>query len=176
MIKFPYDADKARNVTQWLLKRHVQLDHIKVLKLVVLADLEHLARYGRPIVGGPYFALEHGPVASELYDDLKLGASGGLGTEAISVGSYVVRSLAELDEDYLSESDLEVLSEIEAKYGAWDSYRLSKLTHSLDAWKKNYKGNNGSYRIPYEDFVQEKLDETARSLLADDQEAERVLG
>lgn len=176
MIEFPYDAEKARNATLWLLKRHARLDHIKVLKLILLADLEHLARYGRPIVGGSYYALEHGPVASELYDDLKLGAPGGLGTEPVSVGSYIIRATAEPDEDYLSESDLEVLNEIEAKYGTWDSYRLSNFTHSLDAWAKNYKGNNGAYPIAYEDFLQEKLDENTRSIVEDDQEAERVLG
>ncbi|MGD0679946.1 MAG: Panacea domain-containing protein, partial [Polyangiaceae bacterium] len=72
MIEFEYDEERARHATLWLLQEHGTLDHIKLLKLVVLADVEHLKRYGRPIVGGEYFAMEHGPVASQLYDELKL--------------------------------------------------------------------------------------------------------
>jgi uncharacterized phage-associated protein len=171
-MEFAYDAERAHNATLWLLKRHGALDHIKVLKLVVLADLEHLARYGRPIVGGEYFAMEHGPVASELYDELKLGTVAG--TEAVN--SYLLRAVAEPDEDQLSETDLEVLQEINEKFGAWDRYRLSDFTHTLNAWKKNYKGNRGSYRIPYEDLLQERLDGDMLALVRDAQRGELILG
>jgi uncharacterized phage-associated protein len=172
MIDFAYDAERAHNVALWLLKRHGHLEHIKLLKLVVLADLEHLAKYGRPIVGGQYFAMEHGPVASELYDDLKMGIEG---TAPISVGSYVVKAVVEPDEDYLSETDLEVLKQIDDQFGAWDVYRLSDYTHT-DAWKKNYKGNNGAYPIPYEDFLRERLDANSLAIVRDSQEGERILG
>lgn len=172
---FDYDAERACNATRWLLKRHGgRLDWIKILKLIVLADLEHLRRYGRPIVGGPYFAMEHGPVASELYDALKMGSLDGV--EHISIGSYISKATAEPDEEQMSESDLEVLKHIDEQYGTWDPFRLSDFTHKLDAWKKNYKGNSGSYPIPYDDLLKEILDEETRAVVLDTREAERILG
>jgi len=175
MIEFGYDTDRAQNATLWLLKQHGPLDHIKLLKLVLLADLEHLARYGRPIVGGQYFAMEHGPVASELYDELKLRQIHG----TTAVNDFTLRGVEDPNEDHLSETDLEVLREINEKFGAWDRYRLSDFTHTLEAWKKNYKGEAGgkrSYRIPYEDLLQERLDEDMLALVIDAQHGEQILG
>jgi uncharacterized phage-associated protein len=175
MIEFAYDQERARHATLWLLKQHGALDHIKLLKLVLLADLEHLARYGRPIVGGEYFAMEHGPVASILYDELKLRSV--LGTAAVN--DFTLRGVEEPNEDYLAETDLEVLREINERFGAWDRYRLSDYTHTLEAWKKNYKGEAGgkkAYPIPYEDLLEERLDGEMLSLVRDAQRGERILG
>jgi uncharacterized phage-associated protein len=182
--EFPYDAERARHATLWLLKRHGHLEHIKILKLVVLADLEHLARYGRPVVGGKYFAMVHGPVASELYDDLKMNSLVGVVQTTPTIG-YVVTAVQEADEDYLSETDLEVLNEINTKFGNWDTYRLSEYTHKLEFWKKHWKPyTNGSYRIPYADMLREQLKDDLltldfddiRALIYENLQAEHALG
>jgi uncharacterized phage-associated protein len=184
MIEFVYDEERARHSTLWLLKQHGPLDHIKLLKLILLADLEHLKRYGRPIAGGPYFAMEHGPVSSELFDDLKLlsaspSASKLSGTEAVN--DFTLRALVEPNEDYLSETDLEVLRYVNEVYGGWDRYRLSTETHKLSAWIKNYKGptsdgRDAAYPIPYDDFMADVLDKTMAAIVADAQDGERILG
>ena len=68
-IRFKYDADKAGQAILWLLHRHGgSMDKLKLIKLFFYADRLHLLRYGRPIVGGHYFAMNFGPVSSELKD------------------------------------------------------------------------------------------------------------
>jgi len=169
MSHFTYDEDRARHATLWLLKRHGALDHIKLLKLVFLADVEHLRKYGRPVVGGEYFAMEHGPVASEL----KLARI--IGTAAVN--DFTLRGVEEPDEDQLSETDLEILRDVNERYGAWDRYRLSNYTHQFEAWKRNWKQDDDrrSFPIPYDDILREVADEM-RDLVKDSQDAERALG
>jgi uncharacterized phage-associated protein len=174
MITFEYDEERARHATLWLLKQHGTLDHIKLLKLVFLADLRHLAAYGRPIVGGPYFAMEHGPVASELYDELKLRSISG----TTAVNDYLLRGVEEPNEDYLSQSDVEILRAVNEEFGARDRYVLSDLTHKYEAWRKNYLGEAGgkkAYPIPYEDLLAE-AEQSVRDLVDDTQRAQRALG
>jgi len=174
MIDLEYDADRARHATLWLLKQHGTLDHIKLLKLVFLADVEHLSRYGRPIVGGAYFAMEHGPVASELYDELKLRRIPG----TAAVTDFMLRGVEEPNEDHLSETDVEVLRDVNERYGTWDRYRLSNHTHTFEAWKQNWQedGEKGAYPIPYDDILREKASDEMKELVKDSQNAERVLG
>jgi uncharacterized phage-associated protein len=173
MIEFAYDEERAHNAILWFLKRHGQLDRLKLIKLVALADLMHLTKYGRPIAGGRYFAMQHGLVGSELYDELKIGMAG-----TTNVSDRFVRAVSEPDEEYLSETDLEVLEAIETKYGAWDAFRLADETH-VPAWRKNWRGDAGgrkSYQVPYEDLLQGLADENVVALVEDAQDAERVLG
>ena len=173
-IRFTYDPARAKQAALWLLNQHGGiLDRIKLIKLVFLADRTHLARYGRPIVGGKYCAMEHGPVASEFYNAIKDNQIDGAQPEGVRV-----RSVQKVDEDYLSETDLEVLRETNNEFGAWDTFRLRDLTHRFVAWEKNYKGENSSYPLPYEDFFADLPDEQRGmlDLITETQEAEKALG
>lgn len=172
-MHFEYDRDKAEQVALWLLNRHGgKLDRIKLIKLIFIADRAHLAKYGRPVVGGRYAAMPHGPVASEFYNDIKeenFEHIGGQGYSVIAAGMA--------DEDYLSETDVEVLTLVDRQYGSWDTFRLRDFTHKR-AWEKNYPGGGSSRTLPYEDFF-EDLPHEARKILPvieESQEAERVLG
>ena len=42
-----------------------------ILKLLFFAEVDHLNRYGRPIVGDRYYARQWGPVPETTYDLLK---------------------------------------------------------------------------------------------------------
>lgn len=184
-IEFPYDEDRATHATRWLLKRHGRLDWLKLIKLIVISDVRHLLKYGRPIVGGRYFAMRHGPVQSEFYDDLKLDRI--VGTRRAN--DHFVEFVEQPDEDCLSETDLEVLHEVEHEYGNRDAYRLSDLTHELESWRRHGVDGNASVPMSYGDFFSEDRPsalellglenaEQARALLElveDGQEAERAL-
>lgn len=173
-IRFGYDPERASHASLWLLTRHDgKLDKLKLVKLLFLSDRLHLARYGRPVVGGDYSAMPHGPVASDFLNALNACEVDGLETG----DGYAVRATAAADEDYLSESDIEVLTEINRAFGAKDAWTLRNLTHQLKAWKSNYPGNNSSARLPYEDFF-EDLDPEYGDILGvilDDQEATAIL-
>ena len=166
-IRFPYDPQKAKQAVLWFLRRHGdKMDKMKLVKLIFLGDRLHLQKYGRPIVGGPYCAMHHGPVASLLLDDLKATASlSALGCE-VRHGRDVIAQGA-VDEDQLSESDLEVLKHIDEEYGDRDTYVLRDWTHELEAWQKNYPDPQAktSHPLPYEDFFLD-LPRQEREMLA----------
>ena len=175
LITFAYDGARASHAARWLMSRHGgTLDRIKLIKLVFLADRLHLARYGRPIVGGRYCAMAHGPVASELYDAIKEGKLSGV---AEPIPPKLELS-AMADEDCLAESDVEVLKEINDQYGPWDTFRLRDLTHRFVAWSKNHKGDKSSYPLPYEHFFDDlpAEDREMLDLIRETQEAEEALG
>lgn len=52
------------------------LTQYDIVKTIFVADISHLATYGRPITYDNYYAMEHGPVPSEAYDMLKEGYRG----------------------------------------------------------------------------------------------------
>ena len=66
-IKFPFKPDRASQSILGLLHRHGgSMDKLKLIKIIFLADREHLVKYGRPIVGGNYVAMDLGLVSSSL--------------------------------------------------------------------------------------------------------------
>jgi uncharacterized phage-associated protein len=173
-ITFKYERDKAKHAVLWLLHRHGgSLDKMKLLKLVFFADREHLAEHARPIVGGTYVAMPHGPVPSELYDDIK-AAGRTIDWLGVDVVKIVARELP--DEDMLSESDIEVLEAIDRTYGRYDSFSLRNLTHQLKAWRQAYPDDGSSHPLPYEAFFDDLPDRSdVLAVIEEDQENERMV-
>ena len=168
-ISFPYDRNKAVQTVLWLLDQHGgKMDKLKLVKLLFYADREHLARYRRPITGGNYVAMPHGPASSELLDDLKGASSEGILPFSVEGGRRVITN-ERYDEDELSESDIEVLKYVNAKYGPIGTYRLRDRTHRLEAWKQNYHEDT-SRALPYEDFFLDLDDDSVLEAIQEDQE------
>ena len=182
-ISYPFEAEKAANTVLWLLHQHGgRLSVLKLVKLIFFADRLHLIRYGRPIFGGRYSALPHGPVPSELYETM---SKAGDATKDYRRVGYDLEALNSYNEEYLAESDLEVLSEINKALGSKDKWALRDLSHELKPWKNNFKADGEdpreSFAIPYEDFFADfppekmqmleimKEDEAARASIRDDQ-------
>ena len=142
-LEFPYEKDRAHNAALWLLHRHgMQLDLMKMLKLVFLADLKHLLTFERPIVGGTYKAMTFGPVAHELYNDMKADFS------FVFDPPYTIKAASPVNEAFLSESDINALRSVDDTYGSMDGFALSAITHKFSLWA-NHRVNAP---IPYEDF------------------------
>ncbi len=175
-ITFRFNHTKAYQAALWFLYRHGgALDKLMVIKLIFFADRWHLAKYGRPIVGGRYCAMQWGPVCSELLDDMKKIEGGK--DAPISVRGVEVTARASLNEEVLSESDIEALKATEEEYGAYNTFGLSNITHSLKAWRKNYPGHNKktSRTLPYEDFFLDLDDDAMLEIIREDQEARDLL-
>jgi uncharacterized phage-associated protein len=176
-IIFDYKKAKATQAILWLLHKHGgSMDKLKLVKLIFYADREHLARYGRPIVGGSYVAMQHGPVSSDLLNRLNEATpqSGSLFT----IDDYRILANSFVDEDKLSESDIEVLTNVNNEYGRYDSFTLCDITHKLKAWDKNYpdKNSNTSNPLPYEDFFLDLKDDSILDIIRDNQESWAELG
>ncbi|MGO8674776.1 MAG: Panacea domain-containing protein [Limisphaerales bacterium] len=72
MNEFPYNPVRATQAAAWLVSRAGgKMNVIRLSKLLYIADREALRRWGRPIIGGDYASMEHGPVISQVVDCLK---------------------------------------------------------------------------------------------------------
>lgn len=116
----------------------------KISKMFWYADKLHLERYGFVLSADTYHALADGPVPSLIYDILKV-AKGikqfvpGVDTESVREALSVqadgrtVQSCRAPNTDYLSETELECLSDAIAAHGHKSFGTLSNETHDA-AW------------------------------------------
>src|SRR5262245_1230943 len=64
-----FDYQKATQALNYLAKKeHGQIDKLKAMKLIWIAERYHLRNYGRLIINDKYFAMDKGPVASGVKD------------------------------------------------------------------------------------------------------------
>jgi uncharacterized phage-associated protein len=155
-----FDERRAAEAAAFLLFRAGgRLPLIKLVKLMYLAERLSLQRYGEPLTGDRLVSMPNGPVLSMTYDYIN-GAlpsvEGGWETWVSDRAGHVValrdeskiRS-PEQDLQRLSDSDLEVLSEVWDQFGHWDRWALVRYTHS-DACPEWEDPEGSSRPISYE--------------------------
>lgn len=135
-----FNERKAAQAAAYLLNRAGgRLELIVLLKLLYLAERLHYQQYGEPLTGDRLVSMPHGPVLSLTYDHMKgaLRSVHGGWDDWVNAREGNVLSLCagvqitEAALDWLSESDIESLSEIWNKYGSWPKWRLVDFTHTL---------------------------------------------
>ncbi len=172
-VEFAFDFEKFLATLHYLAAHQVpELDKYKICKLIFLADKYHLVRYGRPIVGGRYCPLPHGPVPSrslDLLNEFIRSESEEGQCEELRLMSEVVgldrrfqyprflakREMGADEIDALSKSDAEALDHVIKTFGAKDFYELKSLTHSVYAYRRAAEELSD---MRYEDFFEEDAD------------------
>lgn len=71
---FQFNLEVALEAILYLLSKGTPLTRYYLLKMIYFADRKHLFDYGTPITGDSFYAMEHGPVPSKLYDLVKIVA------------------------------------------------------------------------------------------------------
>lgn len=132
--------------------KNKSINRLTLMKLLWLSDRVHLNKYGRLILKDNYKALPHGPVPSATMDFSKNSDS-----TNFSVDQYNIEAEKEFDERYFSKSDLEVMNLIWEKFGHFDRFYLSDLSHKFPEWKRFEKDLEdkyapNSYSMVMEDF------------------------
>jgi len=160
-VSFPFNPTKAVAALVFLAsqqpKRVQNFDRYKAAKLLFIADKYHLVRYGRPISGDYYKALQWGPIPQGILDMLSELENGNLTSRAAEEASRVLAfqfisghdhpclvAKKELDPRDLSESDVEALSHTADKYGQFTFDQLYRLTHDTPAYQKAWKNRGGA--------------------------------
>lgn len=116
MNSFKLNKDKAVNSLLYVINELEKLtesgkaDKHKTYKILYFADQKHLSRYGRPIIGDSYVKMDYGPVPSFTANVVNEEIQGLEEVTAV-YGSYFIKSVQEVDVEYLSESDMECLNE-----------------------------------------------------------------
>lgn len=63
-MRFSVDKEKTIEALLYIVTRYGEVGRFHALKTLYYADRAHLQRYGRPITGDRYIAMENGPVPS----------------------------------------------------------------------------------------------------------------
>ena len=66
-----YEDQKIKEVLLYILGKTGVLDYYHLMKILYLAERQHLAKWGDRIITDDYYALPHGPVPTRIYDSLK---------------------------------------------------------------------------------------------------------
>ena len=141
------------------------INKLKALKLLFFADRYHLRKYGRPVSECVYYAMTHGPVASEAKqiaedsDVLPAPARHYVRKFLRKKGDYDYASTTTVDKSVLSDSDLEALEFAWRSFGHLSKYQLRDITHHYPEWKRHERAlrQHGRRRVPmdYADFFSE---------------------
>jgi uncharacterized phage-associated protein len=141
MLEFDYK--KATQAINFLAKKEGgQIDKLKLIKLVYLADRYHLRRYGRPMVNDAYLAMPLGPVGSSVKDIAEFSAFLD-DAERKYAGAYLkkgdahqVASIADVDGNVFSKTELEALEFAYTEFGNTSASKLVDITHRYPEWDK----------------------------------------
>jgi uncharacterized phage-associated protein len=148
--------------------RRDKMSHLKLIKLLYLADRRALLTLGRPISYDSYVSMDQGPVLSTtlnlIHGDVP---SSGPWEKAISVPYKHEVSLSEdPGDDKLSEAEVEIIRDIFNEHGKKCRWDLCDFTHTLPEWE-DPKGS--SIKIEYQDILSasNKTDAEIESILED---------
>lgn len=156
MSRFSFSEKKTTQLAAALIERSGgSLNHMKLIKLMYMADRAALLRWERPITGDDYFSLRHGPILSATLTMISDGQDPScerFWSEYIEKsGSYEVSLLKPCPPNDLSQAEENVIGEIFDKYGHYDKWELVKHLHEvLPEWKNP---GNSSFPIDIESIL-----------------------
>lgn len=182
-IEFKFDFPRALAAVTYIASKNIpDLTIYKLNKLIFLADKYHLIRYGRPITGDRYAAMEEGPVPSHIYDVFKKQVVKenpwtdqareflkNLTVER-SGKRAAFRARPNFDKSALSKSDVIALDKVIESFSNFDYDKFWNFTHEMEAYKKAWKSRGFFKRsapMHFEDFFSEGLFGEAESSLAE---------
>jgi uncharacterized phage-associated protein len=143
-VRFPFDERKAAQAAAYLLQKHGdQINYMKLIKLLYLADRKALLEAGQPITGDRMVSMPKGPVLTGILDLINWGKKRGQSSAWFEYVSepfgYDVRlartNITIEDLDRLSDFERDILDEIDEQYGRVDRWSLVELTHRLPEWR-----------------------------------------
>lgn len=150
-IEFEYDIEKAIHAMAYLVDRLGQVEKVKLMKLLYLADRDHFVEHGVPITRDTLYALPFGPVPSRTLDVLngQYLEHHNRVFEYLHVDDNNVSCRAKPGVDALTDTEKKVLDRVIAEFGATSRWRLVRQTHELPEYKEVFREGT-STRIPYE--------------------------
>lgn len=128
-----YEDQRIKEVLLYILSKTGVIDYYHLMKILYLAERQHLAKWGEKITTDDYYALPHGPVPTRIYDALKVVKEGdkGLLADVITVEKDMpnVTPLRTPNMEYLSKSEVEALDNAIAKNIVKSFAELEQMTH-----------------------------------------------
>jgi uncharacterized phage-associated protein len=153
-----FDERKVAQMAAFLLWRSGgTMPHLKLMKLLYLADRESLDAYGFPISWDRTVAMPHGPVLSQTLSILNgylPSAPGGWDSWISEKANHQVSLLGSCDNlqetafCFLTRADRKILNEMLARYGHMNKFQIRDFTH--DHCSEWTDPSGSSFPISYE--------------------------
>lgn len=140
-MRLKFREEKATQAAVYLLSRNGgSMSHMKLIKLLYLAEREALLRWGRPITFDTYMSMDHGPVLSltlnKINSDLEPGNVSYWHTYITErVGHEVSLVRDDVTTDALSDAEEQLLEEIFENFGHMTKWEIRDHTHTLPEWQ-----------------------------------------
>jgi len=135
-----YREDKATQAAARLLRlAGGKLNHMKLMKLLYLADRRALIQWGRPITFDWYVSMPHGPVLSFTLDRINDTAppdgSSYWHRHISERRDHEVALLGDAPRDQLSPAEEQLLDAVRREFGAMNQWDLRDYSHTLPEWR-----------------------------------------
>jgi len=122
----------------FLARREGPMSHLKLIKLMYLADRLSMERYDAPMSDDAQYSMKNGPILSNTLNLLRGITRDDVWSDLISsVDDNQVQLNREFDWDELDElsrGELAILDEVFAKFGRMKRWELVNYTHTLPEW------------------------------------------
>lgn len=131
-----------------------EIDRLRLLKLLYIAEREALSETGRPITFDRAVALDHGPVLSGVYDLIK-----GQHIESprwarfFENHGHVIHLNRKPGNGLLSRYEIAKLQAVSLQRLDRDTWSIAQDTHELPEYQKNRPTDGSSNPIPLEDIL-----------------------
>jgi uncharacterized phage-associated protein len=131
--------------------------YLRLLKLLYIADREHLRTAHRPIVGTRTVAMKNGPLHSEVYNLVKgEHLDDPLWSDHIRKQGYQIELVKDPGRSELSAAEVRTLTDTFDRYASMGEWDLVEITHDFPEWLKNYPDESAdtSCIIPFDDLLE----------------------
>jgi hypothetical protein len=161
-VNFQVNPAKATEAYGRLLEKEGgRADHLRLAKLIYLADRKSLLSRGIPIVGGKYFSLRKGPMISETTDFVNHQNAPGWKDRISTRSGNEVKLLMQTEPQILSEAEIEMIDSVVEEH-------RQKTTEELTEWcHKNCP--------EYEDVLWARKPITVEKLLKAEKKSEEAI-
>lgn len=173
MLKFKFDEKKGLEALTYVAQQWPDVTAFYASKVIFFAEKEHLNRYARPIIGDTFIAMTNGPVPSTIYNFIEGNLDQAEDPESIVDALSIthdryskVSARRDPDLDFLSESDIECLSNA-IKFCRGKGFgNLSHISHQERAWREASTNAPMDYEAMIDAENGEEVIEDAREFAA----------
>lgn len=148
------ELKSAQIIGFFLSKSGGQINYLKLIKLMYLAERKSFELYGRPLTGDEYYNLRHGQVLSTTLDLIKNNIPGTVFQKFFSKPrNYRISLISDPKDSELSRADIKILESIFDSYGNLNQWELRDICHELPEYE-----DPGNSRLPLSyEYLMKKL-------------------
>lgn len=136
-----FDERKTAQMAAFFLaKGDGSMSHLKLMKLLYLAERESLVRFGIQMTGDRLVSMDQGPVLSETLnhmDDEVESVEDGWMSWISSKANYelsLIKDARKMRLNRLSRNDIEILNDVWRGFGHLGKWEIRDFTHTLPEW------------------------------------------